>query len=151
MRFKQRTLGRGLAFCWVGTFVILIALFQYGKRVLEFEDSCYCHRSFGDVQVEGRGEDPESDARGMVVVEALERFREDHQAYPRSLTELVPTYLACIPRPRGKLGVSRYAPARRAATFQLIYGLDPQYEDGGDLPLPRRTWDSASRSWGVNY
>lgn len=40
-----------------------------------------------------------SEARGNIVVEALEKYKEDSAFYPKELSVLVPQYLNAIPKP----------------------------------------------------
>ena len=148
MGIRRRTLTAGLAGCILVGGLILGWLAWYGERLQSAELACYGPRA--GPQVEGRAEDPESEASGMLVVSVLERFRTDSGTYPKRLSELVPRYLERIPRPRGVEGTWHYVPDRGLQSFQLMYGIDPQYEEAGDLPLPRRTWDSVSKEWGFS-
>jgi len=81
-----------------------------------------------------RGSIKETTRRGDIIVQALNKYRADHNRYPASLVELCPHYLVTIPAPDWGLRAWDYKP-------------DPTSTAGFDLGVneTERTADGSSR------
>lgn len=93
------------------------------------------HRDVGDIEA--------AKSQGGVLVDALERYRADTGAYPDSLQQLTPRYIASIHPPAWGL---RWEYRRRpdAPTgFQLMV---PE----NDTRFPLLFYDPVTRSWTLN-
>jgi hypothetical protein len=95
------------------------------------------------------GEAPiiESKNNGDLVVVALGSYRKDHGTYPARLRDLVPKYVAQLPRPWNRAGCWHYVNEDHGNRFELSFGTDPQYDDSSAYPHPRWMWDSKAGEW----
>jgi len=78
--------------------------------------------------------------RASLVVRAVEAYREDHGAYPATLTELVPGYLPYVPRAKPtSMGTFEYRMPRDGSAPTLWYVVLP--------PFGRRAYHFDERRW----
>jgi len=84
---------------------------------------------------------------GEAVIDALDRYQEDHDVYPKSLQELVPRYLGVIPRPAAGVREWRYGPFQgRSDQFLLV--VDSRWKGVMFYDGPQwMSFDSLERSW----
>lgn len=82
----------------------------------------------------------ESKKRGGIIVVALDNYKQSKGAYPKSLDELVPAYLASIPQPAAGNTNWTYIGGPPDSDFMLEFSgptdRDPQY-----------WFDSETRHW----
>lgn len=84
----------------------------------------------------------ETRLRGVAVIEALNRYRQDHGAYPTTLEALRPQYLESIPQPTAGEGRWRYD--RMAADeYRLACWMNT-------TAYPRIWYTSRSSTWEVD-
>lgn len=74
----------------------------------------------------------ETESRGDIIVQALERYHAVHSQYPATLTELCPNYLKRIPPPAWGMRVWQYS-RNSAGDFYLAVNEDKNTGDGNSL------------------
>jgi type II secretory pathway pseudopilin PulG len=95
----------------------------------------------------------ESKERGAVIVEALLRYRAEHETYPTELSELVPEYAPRIEEPSWGLERWRYRRftpdelAEGAATDRDYFNLSVAANESG---YPVLFYDYVGRRWVLN-
>ena len=93
----------------------------------------------------GHREAQESQRKASAVIEALEKYNKDKQAYPSALTEMIPAYLGQIPRPDERGARDFYY---RASRDQKKFWLGFDDHSGVFLPTDMiYEYDSETRRW----
>ena len=119
--------------------VPLMSLLGLGiYRELTKPESSVSYHPFSAAAVES------SKARGDKIIEQFERFRGKNGRYPESLDELVPHYMAEIPRPAEGEGFF-YTPKENG--YEIRFGF--WFARPGDL-YPSGTYSSKNKEWFVN-
>lgn len=77
------------------------------------------------------------------VIVALGAYRNEHDEFPASLSELCPRYLTAVPSPHDRFGAWSYEIYRSGKVFNLWFG-------GRTSAEPVYIYDSTSAEWSVD-
>jgi predicted transcriptional regulator len=80
-------------------------------------------------------------SRAQTIIDALERYKQDHSIYPKKLEDLLPQYLDQIEPPVEYHGYWKYETYNNLTEYKLKFGADLEYSVVHEYDPRKRKWD----------